>query len=89
MASKTKLVIRAFLLTFFDLNGLVISTVSGLAALITLNMELYAEMMFEDHQTKDVKASEHLQRIGFYYCKIFKISQFPSNKTEKKILRYL
>ena len=60
-----------------------ISTVSGLATLIALNMELYAEMMFEGHQTKDVKASEHLQRIGFIIVKFSKSLNFRQIKPKK------
>ena len=67
--SKKKLVKKAILLTMFDFNGCLISIINGLVALLANNLELYAEMMYEEHHSKDIEASKHLQRIGFLNVK--------------------
>ena len=70
VSPKKKLVFKAILLTIFDFNGLLLTTVNGLVALLAINLELYSEMMFEEHHSNDTKASKHLQRIGFLSVKL-------------------
>ena len=64
-----KLCLKAVSLTFLDFNGLLISIISGLVALLTINLELYGKMHYEK-DGKDDEGSEHLQRIGFLMKKI-------------------
>ena len=68
--SKKKLVFKTILLTMFDFNGCLIAIINGLVALLANNIELYAEMMYEEHHSKDTEASKHVQRIGFLYVKL-------------------
>ena len=83
LSFKQKLCLKALCLGFFDANGILISIISAVVALLTINLELYGRMHYEKDEAKVIDASKHLQRIGFLIKKIMK-SLNSYKKTRKK-----